>query len=975
MTINKYDPRLKLHEELNALFVCGESILKELWVSLAPGKNESLTNQSWIITGPRGAGKSHLLTKLYKDIKADEKLSNLWIPLIFPEELYGVHSLFRLLVKVIDELFRQNDDMVLLSKKKVEFAKLKRADFSGTFKQRKSQQHDASKKLFKFLMQLRKEMGKKFILLLENLQMLFTEQLTNDELQFLRSVMQEHPEGFIIIGTALSVVNQIEVYGNPFYHFFKIRRIDQLSQEGMVQFISLAASYYDDTSLHGKIKENRPYIYTFRLLTGGNPRLILLLYELLRDTSCLSTELILEKIMDLTPYFKDRTLEASPQKRIILEALAFGPPAQTATEIADYLGEDAGSIMEQLKRLKTEGWINGIHLEGEGIRKKEVFYSLRDYFYRVWYKMRSGGIDEADVFCMAELVTVLYKKEEIEIRAASCDLGQDGKKLMYTRALELMKDETYVSSIERLHKVSEEQIETEVNDLFDKAAGYAENNDWDKLMVVGEKLTHYNDFEGDGFFALGLASLGQHKNEQAIRYYKKAVALNCDDVAVWNCLGISYGELNKQEMAIKCYEKVVMIQKDNYDAWYYMGQSYTVLKKHDIAIKCFKKALEIKENDDTSWFNMGYNFAELQEHEKAIECFENVVSLKKDNDTAWYTIGVMYSLLNKHEKAIENYRKAVVINEGNEIAWNNLGVSYNGLQKYEKAIECFQKAVSITKDYYDAWYNMGRSNNFLNKHEKAIECYKNAIAIKENGYEAWNNMATSYCRIKPATVENYQNAYNAYSNSIIHLPYFITILLANITAYTDIAAAIFTPSQSLQTLLAQETTTPDKLEALCQLLLLGKLTTVLNEADELLKTETITPQQVKKLLFFTEAYLLDLLETDPGSKTTKEILGFWGKVCSVYYKEDEIKRAFQEFFIHYIRIAGKEKLSLGVVENMITQLKEEGIIISDILLAIVRCIKNPNSREAKKWSGDPLFAEIVKQLSEQSGKHEDTVRI
>jgi hypothetical protein len=196
---------------------------------------------------------------------------------------------------------------------KSEYERLKHIQVSKTRKEREMQLHDASKKLFAFLLQLQRKTGKKLILLLENLQMLFDEQLTDNELKLLRSIMQEHPDGFIIIGTALTVMNQIEAYGKPFYHFFKLRRIEQLSKENMVHFMNNAASHYNNPGVYRKIKENRPFIYTFQLLAGGNPRLILLLYELIRDSSHLSTELILEKIMELTPYFKDRTLEVYPR--------------------------------------------------------------------------------------------------------------------------------------------------------------------------------------------------------------------------------------------------------------------------------------------------------------------------------------------------------------------------------------------------------------------------------------------------------------------------------------------------------------------------------------------------------------------------------------------------------------------------------------------------------------------------------------
>lgn len=62
MIINKYDPRLKKKDELSRTFVCGEMILEELLTELHPRKNKKLSNQSCIIIGSRGVGKSHLVS-------------------------------------------------------------------------------------------------------------------------------------------------------------------------------------------------------------------------------------------------------------------------------------------------------------------------------------------------------------------------------------------------------------------------------------------------------------------------------------------------------------------------------------------------------------------------------------------------------------------------------------------------------------------------------------------------------------------------------------------------------------------------------------------------------------------------------------------------------------------------------------------------------------------------------------------------
>jgi len=416
MLNNKYDPRLKSTDELVNTFTCGEKILEELMDSLQPGKNEKLSNQSWIITGPRGAGKSHLLVLLYGNIKKHKTLSRQWLPLIFPEELFDVESMYRLLLKIFENIFEKENGPGKLETIKNEFNQLKKVRIKGSLKEKKEQQHRLTKKLFELLVEVSKTSGKKIILMLENLQHLFKEQLSEDDLQHLRSFMHEHPEVFIIIGTALTVFDQIESYGSPFYHFFRLRSLDQLDHKGVMDFLARIASFRQDKDMESRIENNRHYIHTYTLLTGGNPRLILFLYELLLDNEHLDTNKILGKIMELTPYFLARTRDESSQRKLILDALATGPPAQTATEIGNYINAGQKSVTEQLKRLDAEGWVREIEVTGEGVKHKEVFYILRDYFYRVWYKVRKKGIDESDIYCMAELAAILFDRTELEER-------------------------------------------------------------------------------------------------------------------------------------------------------------------------------------------------------------------------------------------------------------------------------------------------------------------------------------------------------------------------------------------------------------------------------------------------------------------------------------------------------------------------------------------------------------------------------
>ena len=100
-----YNPRKKSAEELEKSLVGRDRweilnrILAEL--NLKEGENPK---QHWIVVGPRGMGKSHLLTLLYHRVKTDSSLNGLWLPVLFPEELRMASDLAGFLERTVREV-------------------------------------------------------------------------------------------------------------------------------------------------------------------------------------------------------------------------------------------------------------------------------------------------------------------------------------------------------------------------------------------------------------------------------------------------------------------------------------------------------------------------------------------------------------------------------------------------------------------------------------------------------------------------------------------------------------------------------------------------------------------------------------------------------------------------------------------------------------------------------------------------------
>ena len=89
--------------ELDATFAARGHTVDYLLDSLR-NQIHAKTLSSFVITGPRGAGKSTVIHMVALRIRRDPKLNGAWLPVVFPEEQFSVTSLRDFLAAILGEL-------------------------------------------------------------------------------------------------------------------------------------------------------------------------------------------------------------------------------------------------------------------------------------------------------------------------------------------------------------------------------------------------------------------------------------------------------------------------------------------------------------------------------------------------------------------------------------------------------------------------------------------------------------------------------------------------------------------------------------------------------------------------------------------------------------------------------------------------------------------------------------------------------
>ena len=369
----KYNPAEMPPDELAAMFVARHELLDHL-VDMVRRQSDAGTVQHALLLGPRGIGKTTLLLMLQRAISADKELADRWMVVRYREEEFYVYTFRDLLALALENLCADADVPeagVALAKAEAE------ADDRASLAV-----------ITSALKRIARDRGKRILLLIDNFdQVLRTFPKADEQDYFQRTFrkMLSTEAHLMVVGTSTLVFEEIAPYDQAFFNFFCPIQVENLSDEQIETLLLTRAKIDHNEAFRRGFDEHRPSVRAITYLTGGNPRLVLMLYEILSRREFLPVVQALRETVDnLTPMLKD-VLESLPrQQSKILDAVMRLGIAASPSQIARRARLPLRTVTAQLTRLKETGMVRG---EGEG-KGRPATYLVRDQMFRTWYQMR-----------------------------------------------------------------------------------------------------------------------------------------------------------------------------------------------------------------------------------------------------------------------------------------------------------------------------------------------------------------------------------------------------------------------------------------------------------------------------------------------------------------------------------------------------------------------------------------------------------
>lgn len=364
--IPRYTPSLLSGEQLERLFVSREPILNDA-VERVRDAAQSGRLAHTLFVGPRGAGKTHLISLVHYRITSLPGYGDQFRVAWLPEDPWGIRT-YEGLIRMIDET-----------------AEPRQAPLT--------------------------------VVLMENLDQVFDR--IGEEGQHQLRARIESQRDLLIVGSATRLTQHLLDQAEPFYGFFHTVSLEPFGVDEAIDMLTHIAEEDHDEAALTRLRENQPLVRrrlaAIAHLAGGQPRIwAQLATGLSMENLDTFVEDLTNRFDDMVPYYQEQLHSLSGNEEAVVVSLIQANHPLTTKAISDMTGISQRSLSTAIRDLRERHWIR-LH---EGVLtsladKRCAFYELAEPCLRVALQVKQTRSGEP-VPLGVEFVSAWYDRPELE---------------------------------------------------------------------------------------------------------------------------------------------------------------------------------------------------------------------------------------------------------------------------------------------------------------------------------------------------------------------------------------------------------------------------------------------------------------------------------------------------------------------------------------------------------------------------------
>lgn len=694
--IVKYNPSFLTDEELIEGFVVRQATLGMLLETVRD--NVHATNQHLLVIGPRGSGKTTLLRRVAAAVRETPELAGHWYPLAFGEESYEVASAGQFWLEALYYLGVQTGD----------------PQWKKTYDELLDEPDETRLGLrcLARLMDFADSQGKRLLIIVENLNLILGEQVSEDDAWTLRNTLMAEPR-LMLLGSATT---RFEAISNPKQAMFELFRITELDRLSVAECQSIWKKVAGQ-----QIPEEQAR--AVQILTGGNPRLLTILaafganrsfHSLLEDLSLLVDE--------HTDYFKSNFESLPSSERKVFACLATLWEDSTAAEVARAARLTTSSVSSLLKRLEGRGVVKSKE-HGKGKKR----YQLLERLYNVYYLMRRGHENDR-IRAVVNFMIQFYGNEKLheavgDIVKEVCCLDADKRKCSY-KALEILFSHPVIErnffeifrmlpeeffELQDIPKVLRAKLNVDSGlilkkayNLFTGAAEFYEIGNYESAEIALRKLLEIEPLFTPAMGFLGIVLVEQGKNvDDGLNLLRRCVELAPESSWTWVSLGAALlGPSGSIEESVECYKRATNLDPTNVHAWKMLGLIHAVFwGQPDRSEYYLRKVIELEPDCAEALASLGKVLIKQRRYKDGEAYLWQALEIKPSSCEILSFLSSVLSLRERFDEAEVLQRKVIELEPNNEDVMNSLaGLLAKKCESLDEAESLVRKAMVIKDD-------------------------------------------------------------------------------------------------------------------------------------------------------------------------------------------------------------------------------------------------------------------------------------
>jgi tetratricopeptide (TPR) repeat protein len=235
-----------------------------------------------------------------------------------------------------------------------------------------------------------------------------------------------------------------------------------------------------------------------------------------------------------------------------------------------------------------------------------------------------------------------------------------------------------------------------------------DESDLPKAMAMIEEVVKEDPKVIDAWFTLGNMSARRGRHEDAIGYFKRALALKADDEEAVINMAHAYRKLGRDDDALVGYRRFLELDPKSAQVRYEIAQILLDRSQNAEAAAELRQALEIEPKmaaAKNALAVVALNEGKLDAAEAEIRA---ALEMKPDVRLAHFNLAVLAEKRGDASRAEAEYQKELELHPNNFKAAFNLGRLYEATRRPDQQEAAFRKAIEINPEFGEGYFYLAK---------------------------------------------------------------------------------------------------------------------------------------------------------------------------------------------------------------------------------------------------------------------------